>query len=291
MTARPERITAIGGLGGSGTRVFAAMLRHAGVHIGGDMNGPLDNLWFTVLFKRPAWTRSQPANSQVVTAVRLFRQAMTMGLSGVLSAADQALIEGLKQELLPQGTWNSGAQGPQAMRLMQSGPSRVATGGPWGWKEPNTHVFLPYLNRLLPDFRYIHIVRDGLDMAFSDNTWQARHWEHMFGITPDVAMPMELRQLRYWLAANQTAVAYGRAQMPGRFMVIRYEDFCADPAPYWHQIRRLAGGAEDTELPQDLVQPTTIGRANTRDLSIFPVDLLERVDAFQLGLEKSRDLG
>ena len=81
MTQTPERITAIGGLGGSGTRVFAAMLRHAGVYIGDDLNGPLDNLWFTVLFKRRDWTRKTPQPEQVVAAIRLFRQAMTLGLS------------------------------------------------------------------------------------------------------------------------------------------------------------------------------------------------------------------
>lgn len=44
--------TAIGGLGGSGTRVFAALLQEAGIYIGDCLNEPLDNLWFTVLIKR-----------------------------------------------------------------------------------------------------------------------------------------------------------------------------------------------------------------------------------------------
>ncbi|OAN75978.1 hypothetical protein A8B82_15820 [Sulfitobacter sp. EhC04] len=288
MTAPPASITAIGGLGGSGTRVFAAMLRQAGVFIGDDLNGPLDNLWFTVLFKRRDWTRTPPPVSQIVTAIRLFRQAMTLGLSAGLSGPDRAMIEALQQDLLPDGTWDSGARVAQAQHLLQSTASPVAGGGPWGWKEPNTHVFLPYLDQLLPDFRYIHIVRDGLDMAFSDNTWQAQHWGDIVGVAPDPDAPMRVRQLRYWLSANRRALTYGRARMPGRFMVIRYEDFCVDPMRYWHPITALSGGRADATPPADLVRPTNIGRAGTHDLSVFPADLRREVKAFQLDLVNSQ---
>ena len=44
---------AIGGLGGSGTRVVAQILRDVGIFMGTDLNGANDNLWFTLLFKRP----------------------------------------------------------------------------------------------------------------------------------------------------------------------------------------------------------------------------------------------
>ncbi|GLT08822.1 sulfotransferase family protein [Sulfitobacter porphyrae] len=282
-------ITAIGGLGGSGTRVVAAMLRQAGVFIGEDLNGPLDNLWFTVLFKRRDWTDKPPPASQIVTAIRLFRQAMTLGLAAGLSGPDQALIETLQRDLLPDGAWDSGAKIAQARNLLQSGASPVAMGGPWGWKEPNTHVFLPYLDQLLPDFRYIHIVRDGLDMAFSGNTWQAQNWGHILGLPPDPDVPLPVHQLRYWLAANRRALTYGQTRMQGRFMVIRYEDFCTDPMRYWHLIKALSGGKADSMPPPDLVRPTTIGRAGTNDLSVIPIDLRREVADFQLGLANLQD--
>jgi hypothetical protein len=44
---------AIGGLGGSGTRIVAEMLAAGGVYIGEDLNDALDNQWFTLLMKRP----------------------------------------------------------------------------------------------------------------------------------------------------------------------------------------------------------------------------------------------
>src|SRR5690348_1121191 len=46
------RPVAIGGVGGSGTRVVASFLQMLGYFLGDDLNSELDNLWFTLLFKR-----------------------------------------------------------------------------------------------------------------------------------------------------------------------------------------------------------------------------------------------
>ena len=44
---------AVGGVGGSGTRVVANFLEMLGFDMGSDINESLDNLTFTLLFKRP----------------------------------------------------------------------------------------------------------------------------------------------------------------------------------------------------------------------------------------------
>ena len=43
---------AVGGVGGSGTRIVAHLLRELGFDIGDDLNESLDDLCFTALFKR-----------------------------------------------------------------------------------------------------------------------------------------------------------------------------------------------------------------------------------------------
>ncbi len=43
---------AIGGVGGSGTRVVAQLLMKLGFYIGSDLNKANDNLWFVLLFNR-----------------------------------------------------------------------------------------------------------------------------------------------------------------------------------------------------------------------------------------------
>ncbi|WP_146591337.1 sulfotransferase [Puniceibacterium confluentis] len=281
--------TAIGGLGGSGTRVFAAMLRHAGIHIGDTLNEPLDNLWFAVLFKRRAWTGTRPPPEAVAQAAALFVRAMTCGLADGLDPAERALIARLGADLPPDGGWKCGPHTCHAQALADSLPPPAGP-RPWGWKEPNTHVFLPALDRQIPGLRYIHVLRDGLDMAFSANTWQARHWEHLYPLPPGAGTPMPLRQLRFWTAANRAALLYGTQHMPGRFLVVRYEAFCADPAAQWPRIRRFLGAPEGLELPADLLRPTSIGRSSDRPLSGFPGADLTAARALQSDMDKAAAL-
>ena len=88
-------------------------------------------------------------------------------------------------------------------------PAEPKPGGPWGWKEPNTHLLLPYLVRRFPDMRYIHVVRHGLDMAFSSNQNQLATWGEQFQIPAD--LPPPVRSLRYWIAAQRRARDLGTA--------------------------------------------------------------------------------
>lgn len=277
----PLPTVAIGGLGGSGTRVFAALLESAGVRIGEALNEQLDNLWFTVLFKRQAWTESSLPEDGVETSLRLFCQAMTHGLDGSgLNPADRRLLEGLRAQLPPHGRWRCGANALHADSLMSSGP-HGNKGQPWGWKEPNTHIFLPHLDRLIPGFRYIHVVRNGLDMAFSGNTWQARHWSHLYPVDCGHDDPLPVRQLRYWAAANRAALDYGARHMRERFLVMSYESMCSHPEVHWRRLLRFLGQPADKKPPEDLVRPTSIGRSEQHDLSVFRATDLEIAQALQ----------
>ena len=40
---------------------------------------------------------------------------------------------------------------------------------PWGWKHPHSLLLLPLLVDAWPRLRFVHVVRDGRDMAFSAN--------------------------------------------------------------------------------------------------------------------------
>lgn len=281
----PSTPIAIGGIGGSGTRVFASTIAHMGIPIGTRLNRPLDNLWFTVLFKRPQWTQSKPSKHDVVKAVDLFRRAMTLGLDGNVTGEELELLNTISGDLAPTGSWSAGADFDDAQTLIKSKPATPNTSMYWGWKEPNTHVFLRHLDASLTDFRYIHIMRDGLDMAFSKNTWQTRNWAHLYELG-DEDEPMPVRQLRYWLAANKAAVEFGSASMGQRFLLIKYEDFCANPAKHWDRIQRFLKSSQPISLQDDMVQATTIGRSAQRNLSIFPPQLLDAVQAFQSELEQ-----
>ena len=80
----------VGGVGGSGTRLIAAILQELGFYLGRDLNEPLDNLWFTLLFKRQAaldWSYTEFAR-----VLEIFKKAMCGG--GELLPEEIRVIEG-----------------------------------------------------------------------------------------------------------------------------------------------------------------------------------------------------
>lgn len=276
---------AVGGLGGSGTRVFAASLQHAGFDIGSTLNDPLDNLWFTILFKRRAWSRNLPDPADIAISVDLFQRAMTTGLAGNITGKEADLLYNLASDLVPKGSWTCGAQAGHIDSLIASVPRGNAQRQAWAWKEPNSHLFLPQLNAQIDGLRYIHVVRDGLDMSFSKNTWQADHWAHHFGLKRQNTRSDPVRQLRYWVAANRRAIDYSKQHMAGHFLVMDYDDFCMYPDVHWPRLQRFLGKPADTPIPDGFIAHTSIGRNKTMDLSVFPRELLEACSALQQEIE------
>lgn len=52
--------------------------------------------------------------------------------------------------------------------------------GVWGWKEPNSRMFLPNLKEVFPNMKYVHVIRDGVYMSRSTNRNQLIQWIDWF---------------------------------------------------------------------------------------------------------------
>lgn len=99
----------------------------------------------------------------------------------------------------------------------------------WGWKNPRTMYVLPVIADRFPDFRFLHVVRDGRDMALSDNQNQRRkHYEALFG---DQAGERDTpaASARLWAAANMQAADWGEVSLGGHYHRVRLEDLCHRP--------------------------------------------------------------
>jgi hypothetical protein len=201
---------AIGGVGGSGTRVIAAIVESLGFDPGANLNRPRDDLTFTVLFKRPGRYPGVrgliPADHPAaVAAVRVFASVRTGGhrpLGDVVPMLRASVS-------LPSHTTGTGLTGVAAdmnrrIRRLRRLPTvfrhRPPDAGPWMWKEPNTLFFLPTLYGQIPGLRYIHVVRNGLSMATSSNNYQLTNWSYLFDVGR--AGRDDVRQLVYWARAN-----------------------------------------------------------------------------------------
>src|SRR5271154_7602597 len=74
---------------------------------------------------------------------------------------------------------------PWAVRrlLASRGYDPLAVAG-WGWKEPNSLMLLPELDRAFPGLRLIHVLRDAEQVARGKNQSMVRNWSRYVGLEP-----------------------------------------------------------------------------------------------------------
>ena len=210
----------VGGVGGSGTRVVAELLRSLGIFMGDDLNHANDNMRLAGMF-----TTFQSLIPGLPTA--------DVDLDDILDAFERDM---------------------HAAYLAQT-DRRLG----WGWKVPANFFILPQLARRYGAFRYIHVMRHGLDMVFSDNQNQVRNFGRHYGIDP--GLPPAAAALRYWIRANETALADGRRHGI-RLLPLSYDRLCAEPGPAIDDLLRFLGrDAGDRDRLVALVRPPeSIGR-------------------------------
>ena len=133
----------------------------------------------------------------------------------------------------------------------------------WGWKCPTSLYLLPFFEAALPEFRFIHLVRDGRDMALSQNQNQLRkHGDAFLGRSGPVT---PARSIALWAGANETAADFGERVLGDRYLRIRFEDLCRDPAAVVPGILEFAALDADPATCVDLVEtPASIGRWERR---------------------------
>ncbi len=262
---------AIGGVGGSGTRLIAEILRQLDFYMGVDLNDANDNLWFTLLFKRAElWSGCGP-QEEFDQAAQIFRTGMTG--HGSLNKDQKAMVKRLAAVDRPQhpAKWMY-----KRAKTILGSVRPLQTFQRWGWKEPNTHIFLDRLNSAFPEMKYIHVMRNGLDMAFSRNQNQLKLWGAYFfngeeyEITP-------YWSLKYWRLAHRRVEKIAE-QMPGRYLLLSFDAFCTAPHEGLRLLLEFLGLTVDAETEASLIslvrRPNTIGRFKQYDVQLFdPVDV------------------
>ncbi|WP_042357273.1 sulfotransferase [Bacillus rubiinfantis] len=175
----------IGGVGGSGTRVVAEMLKQLGYFIG-PVNQSNDNLLFAKTFGHPQWFLNQD------------KQGICHQLNG------------FHREMLRLSAQKQGSH----------------TG--WGWKNPVTHIYLEHLAATFENMKYILVIRNGLEMAFSSNQNQVVKWGRLFNIITG-GKPSPRQSLHYWYRANERAISLGKSLLGRNFYVLNFNQLCKEP--------------------------------------------------------------
>ena len=152
-------------------------------------------------------------------------------------------------------------------------PRHVA---PWGWKLCETVYALPVLESAFPQARYIHLIRDGRDVAFCDHAVpDTPLWKKVYFGT-DRLMTWRGRRLGYkdyhrashvfnaahWVASVTLGQTYG-AMLGERYLEIRYEDLCRNCSGELTRVADFLGIGDVTAAVAQLrpqVTTTSIGK-------------------------------
>ena len=221
----------IGATGGSGTRVVARIVRRGGLFIGTNLNESEDAMDLGAYSDR--W-------------INVFLGGRTLGLA---SAVHATMVEDLRRTVRAHlGTLDESARA-------------------WGWKDPRSILLLPLLADAFPTLRFLHVLRDGRDMAYSSNQNQlATHGRALLG-APQGPSGQPVRSMMLWSRVNTEAATYGERVLGRRYLRIRYEDLCGRPVPLITSILAffgLAGDAEEIARLEVAAAPS-VGRWRTQD--------------------------
>jgi hypothetical protein len=179
----------IGGTGGSGTRLVMRIVRRAGRFMGVDLNAFDDALELARFDWRWGlrYLRSRRDGRDGKMAARMARDHR----------------EAVRRHLAPLGERST---------------------LPWGWKHPHSYLMLPFLNDRHQDLRFVHVVRDGRDMAFSSNQRQALHYGAVaLGGGRASGAAAAVRSAAFWSWANALAAEDGRRHLGERYLCLRFE--------------------------------------------------------------------
>ncbi len=151
----------------------------------------------------------------------------------------------------------------------------------YGDKTPDHVLQIPELAKLFPEARFVHLIRDGRDVALAnlDVPWGP-------ATLPAAA--------RYWRQRVSTGRQAGAALGPKRYLEVRYEELVADPSSVLHKVteflglefdpamlrsdeavRRQFAMSPDPSLDKSLLLPVTKGLRDWRrdmsadDLAVF----------------------
>jgi hypothetical protein len=258
----------IGGIGGSGTRVIADFIRFMGYYIGDELSDALDNLWFTLLFKRRL-VLGEDLNT-LSTLFEIFRTRMQR--VSKFSEDQCYLIQQLAVDERPQHTAQSLTE--WAASLLEEGKP-LDGGQPWGWKEPNTHVVIDRLLEIVPQLRYLHVIRDPFYLAHSQNQNQLETWGALY---LDREVSIGPRDAVSYSCAVHRRIADLVERWPDQVMLVDYDDLCRSPITAGSRISRFLNAPSPPsvllEFAKTIRPPPSTKAVETVDFDDFdPEDL------------------
>ena len=269
----------VGGVGGSGTRVISEILQRSNHHIGSALNPALDNLWFTLLLRQPAWVTHFPQQSEIQFALTIFKNLMQNDSACSLSKSEidyiRSRVDSPYYTDAEKDRWSK-----VVVELLSRSNSDEHDNAKSAWKEPNTHVFLSQLSAVFPKIKYIHVIRNGYYMAYSKNQRQVRAWHKQFDLTLNNEKITPADSLEYWIRANKRAIDYGTNTLRDRFYLLNYDQLCKSPEAELSKIYAFIGIDESESGIRTMAEAIHSKITNPVDATSFSKDQIQALTEF-----------
>jgi hypothetical protein len=111
----------------------------------------------------------------------------------------------------------------------------------WGWKDPRTTVTFPIWMRVFPNARWLHVLRNGIDVAISIHRRSLRQRRRLRNrVFPLDYSPRTLDftySFHLWETHVSFVLEHKHLITPGQYLEMRYEDLLAEPQ---RELKRLA---------------------------------------------------
>jgi len=154
---------------------------------------------------------------------------------------------------------------------------------------PTAHIVLDRLIESGLEFKYIQVMRNGLDMAYSNNLNQLKFWGHVFlGRKPEVS-PRD--SLKYWHIVHRRVMQLGE-KLGDNFYLLNFDQLCAFPDAEVDRLQKFLSIEDDSVVKQlsGLVHvPRSVGRYKKCSLDDFDSRDVEFVKYMGFSVEQCRE--
>lgn len=114
---------------------------------------------------------------------------------------------------------------------------------PWAFKNPRHMLILPLLHEIFPELKFVHVIRDGRDIALGNEFVEAHRYVDAFLDDHERQLPSEQKMILFWGRSNQAAMDYGKSALGNNYMLMRWEDLCGDAPAATESLIKFAGGS------------------------------------------------
>jgi hypothetical protein len=138
----------------------------------------------------------------------------------------------------------------------------------WGWKDPRTTLVFPIWLHLFPHARWVHVLRNGIDVAISlhrRSLIQRRKLRNRLIALDYSPSTLDLRySFRLWEIYVSFVLEHQDLLPSHRLLVVRYEELLADPRTLLQSIARFAGHPVEEDRLLAACQQVDQDRLNNR---------------------------